>query len=267
MAIIGDFGTVRLLAFFGILLTMLALETLWPRRGGTRKKPARLITNLLLSVFNAAVLKLLAGAIVPIAAVSAAIYVNAKGWGLLNMVELPPLIEIIIALILLDLAIYGQHVVAHLLPVLWRFHKVHHSDIEFDVTTATRFHPVEIIISMLWKICLVFILGPAVLAVIMFEIILNGCAMFNHSNIKLPLALDRFLRLFLVTPDMHRIHHSIFPAELNRNYGFSISLWDRLFKTYRDQPEMGHADMKIGLENHQDDKPTGLLWSLRFPFR
>jgi sterol desaturase/sphingolipid hydroxylase (fatty acid hydroxylase superfamily) len=266
MAIIGDFGFIRLIAFFGIFLSMLALETIWPRRQHVRASLSRLATNVFLSVFNAVFLKILASAIVPIAAVSAAIYVEAQGWGLLNQFSFPVVVETIIALTLLDLAIYGQHVVAHIVPLLWKFHKVHHSDVEFDVTTALRFHPIEILISMLWKITLVFILGPSAFAVILFEIILNGCAMFNHSNLKLPLQFDRFVRLFLVTPDMHRIHHSIIPHELNSNYGFNIPLWDRLFGTYTTQPSRGHTEMKIGLENHQDNKPTRFLWSLRFPF-
>ena len=266
MAIIGDFGMIRLVAFFGIFLSMVILETIWPRRQHVRDSLKRLSTNVLLSVFNAFFLKILASSIVPIAAVSAAVYVESRGWGLLNQLSLPFVLEIVIALILLDLAIYGQHVAAHIIPVLWQFHKVHHSDVEFDVTTALRFHPIEILISMLWKITLVFILGPSAYAVILFEIILNGCAMFNHSNLKLPLGFDHILRLFLVTPDMHRIHHSIIPKELNSNYGFNIPVWDRLFGTYTDQPVRGHTDMKIGLEKHQDSKPTDLLWSLRFPF-
>ena len=267
MAIIGDFGAWRLIAFFGILLSMLAAETLWPRRHHVRDSLLRMGTNVLLTVFNGVFMKLLASAIVPIAAVSAALYVETQGWGLFNLISLPFVLEVILSLILLDLAIYGQHVAAHYVPILWRFHKVHHSDVEYDVTTALRFHPIEIFISMLWKIVLVFILGPSAYAVILFEIILNGCAMFNHSNFKIPLTIDRFLRLVLVTPDMHRIHHSIIPSELNTNYGFSIPIWDRLFGTYTDQPSKGHTDMKIGLEKHQDSQPTQFLWSLRFPFR
>lgn len=266
MAIIGDFGGIRLIAFFGIFLSMIALETLWPRRQHVRDSLRRLGTNVFLSVFNAVFLKLMASAIVPIAAVSVAVYVEQQGWGLFNLISLPFALEVILSLILLDLAIYGQHVVAHIIPILWKFHKVHHSDVEFDVTTALRFHPIEILISMLWKITLVFILGPSAFAVILFEIILNGCAMFNHSNLRLPLQFDHYLRLFLVTPDMHRIHHSTIPKELNSNYGFNIPIWDRLFKTYTAQPSKGHTDMDIGLKKHQDKNPTSLLWSLRFPF-
>ena len=266
MAIIGDSGAIRLIAFFGILLTLLVLETIWPRRQHVRDSVTRLSTNVLMTVFNGFVMKILASAIVPIAAVSAAIYVEKQGWGLFNLLSLPSTLEIGLSVILLDLAIYGQHVAAHYVPILWQFHKVHHSDVEFDVTTALRFHPIEIIISMLWKIILVFILGPSVFAVILFEIILNGCAMFNHSNLKLPFTLDKIVRLFIATPDMHRIHHSTIPKELNTNDGFSISLWDRLFGTYTEQPSKGHTEMDIGLEKHQDNKPTQFLWSLRFPF-
>jgi sterol desaturase/sphingolipid hydroxylase (fatty acid hydroxylase superfamily) len=266
MANIGDFGAIRLVAFFGIFLSILAFETLWPRRQNARASLTRMGSNLLLATVNSVLLKILASTAVPIAAVSAAIYVESLGWGLLNQIALPAALEVIIALVLLDVAIYGQHVAAHLVPMLWQFHKVHHSDIEFDVTTAIRFHPVEIFISMLWKIILVFIIGPSAFAVVLFEIILNGCAMFNHSNLHLPLGLDRILRLFLVTPDMHRVHHSIIRSEHNSNYGFNISVWDRLFGTYTEQPSKGHTEMKIGLENHQDSKPTGFLWSLRYPF-
>ncbi len=267
MAIIDDSGFLRLIAFFGILLTMVLLETIWPRRRHVRDQLNRLGTNVMLTLLNGFVMKLAASFIVPIAAVAAAVYVDGKGWGLFNLIDLPPVVELVASLVLLDLAIYGQHVAAHKIPVLWRFHKVHHSDIEFDVTTALRFHPVEILISMLWKITLVFLLGPSAFAVILFEIILNGCAMFNHANFKMPRKLDWFIRLFLATPDMHRIHHSIIPRELNTNYGFSISLWDRLFGTYTDQPSKGHTDMEIGLAKHQDKGPTNFVWSLMFPFR
>ncbi|MCF6199867.1 MAG: sterol desaturase family protein [Hyphomicrobiaceae bacterium] len=266
MATLGEAGSWRLIVFFGVLITLLILETLMPRRKTARDSKERLSTNALLTVFNGVVMGLAARLVVPIAAVSAAIYVGEKGWGLFNILSLDPTLEIVLSLILLDLAIYGQHVAAHYVPILWQFHKVHHSDVEFDVTTALRFHPIEIFISMLWKIVLVFILGPSAFAVILFEMILNGCAMFNHSNIKWPFWVDRFIRLFIATPDMHRIHHSIIPRELNSNYGFSISLWDRIFGTYTWQPERGHADMEIGLEKHQDIEPTKFLWSLKFPF-
>ncbi len=266
MATLGDSGSLRLIAFFGILITLLILETLIPRRKHARDSLVRLSTNVLLTVFNGFVMKLAGSLVVPIAAVAAAVYVEGKGWGLFTLLSLDPPLELVLSLVLLDLAIYWQHVAAHYIPMLWQFHKVHHSDVEFDVTTALRFHPIEIFISMLWKIFLVFVLGPSAFAVVLFEIILNGCAMFNHSNIKWPFWVDRFIRLFIATPDMHRIHHSIIPSELNSNYGFSISLWDRIFRTYTWQPEKGHTDMEIGLEKHQDEGPTKFLWSLRFPF-
>ena len=266
MATLGEVESWRLIAFFSILMTLLILETLMPRRKHTRDSLARLSTNGLLTLLNGFVMGLAARAIVPIAAIAAAHYVESKGWGLFNILELSPTTELIASLVLLDLAIYWQHVAAHYVPMLWQFHKVHHSDVEFDVTTALRFHPIEIFISMLWKIFLVFVLGPSAMAVTLFEIILNGCAMFNHSNIKWPFWVDRFIRLFIATPDMHRIHHSTIPHELNSNYGFSISLWDRLFRTYRWQPEKGHEAMDIGLENHQDSGPTKFIWSLKYPF-
>jgi sterol desaturase/sphingolipid hydroxylase (fatty acid hydroxylase superfamily) len=270
MAIIGDFGLARIMAFFGIFALMLVLQTIWPRRRNAASiSPAwsrRAANNLGLALLNSLLLRLLASAAIPFAAVAASLYAQENGWGLFNNIALAPALEIIAALILLDLAIYGQHVAAHLIPFLWRFHQVHHADEDFDVTTALRFHPGEIIISMLWKIILVFILGPSPLTVVLFEIILNGCAMFNHSNLHIPAPLDRVIRLFLVTPDMHRIHHSTIRREQDSNYGFNIPLWDRLFGTYIDQPAGKHGEMKIGLENQRHGRESNILWNLFLPF-
>lgn len=267
MAIIDDFGVLRLIAFFGIFALMALLQYLFPRRQHLRDNGYRWRTNLLIASLNSVMLKLLASAAVPVAAIATALWAREQGYGILNMVDLPYLAEAAIALVLLDLAIYGQHVAAHLIPLLWRLHRVHHADIDFDVTTALRFHPIEIFLSMLWKMLLVVVIGPQPEIVILFEIILNGCAMFNHSNLAIPGIFDRWLRLILVTPDMHRVHHSIHREEHNTNYGFNISLWDRVFGTYRPQPAEGHEGMKIGLAPHQDSAPARLLWSLGFPFR
>ena len=236
MELIVELNAMRLPIFLGILMALLALETLWPRRRHVRTSRERLATNALMSLFNALIVKLLAAAIVPIAAVAAAFYAQKHGWGLFNQMSLPFGLELLVSLILLDLGLFGQHMAAHHIPFLWRFHKVHHCDLEVDVTTGLRFHPIEILFSTLWKIALVLLLGPLAFTVILFEIILNSCSMFNHSNLYIPPRFDRFLRLFLVTPDMHRIHHSTISKEFNSNFGFSTSLWDHLFKTHTPDP-------------------------------
>ncbi len=202
----------------------------------------------------------------PLLAVGAAIDADAKGWGLFNALSLPLWLEIALTILILDFLIWGQHVITHKIPLLWRLHQVHHADPDFDVTTAIRFHPLEIALSMILKIGAVYALGPAALAVILFEILLNGMAMFNHANLRLPLRLDAALRRIIVTPDMHRVHHSVHRAEHDTNYGFSLSIWDQLFGTYRPQPDGGHEGMKVGLQ-WQDARPTRLAWSLLLPFR
>lgn len=257
----------RLGAFLGIFAIMALLELLLPRRKLKHSKARRWFTNLAIVGIDGAVVRLMALLAVPLAAVAAALWAESNGWGLLNATGWPPWLEITIAVVLLDLAIYGQHVASHRIPLLWRLHKMHHADVDFDVTTALRFHPVEIALSMLWKIVVVLALGAAPVAVVLFEVILNGCAMFNHANVTLPRWLDRALRLLLVTPDFHRVHHSVYAREHNNNYGFNLSLWDRLFKTYTPQPEDGHTAMTIGLHEYQSEAPTGLGWSLALPFR
>ena len=186
--------------------------------------------------------------------------------GLLNQVDWPYWLKVLIALLVLDLAIWFQHLVSHKVPIFWRLHQVHHADRDIDVTTAVRFHPVEIALSMLWKIAIVVPLGASPFAVFLFEVILNACAMFNHANIALPAWLDRGLRIFIVTPDMHRVHHSVLRSEHDRNFGFNLSLWDRLFRTYRAEPEAGQQGMTIGLTPYQSEAPTRFGWSLLLPF-
>ena len=202
----------------------------------------------------------------PLIAVGAAMLAEIHGIGLLHFVVWPVWLEIALAVIVLDFAIWLQHVASHRIPMLWRLHRMHHADVDIDVTTALRFHPIEIGLSMLYKVVWVFLLGPSTLAVMLFEIVLNGCAMFNHANVALPERLDRILRPLAVTPDMHRIHHSVIEREHHSNFGFNLSIWDRAFGTYTVEPTNGHAGMRIGLPAYQSDAPTRLGWNLWLPF-
>lgn len=255
---------IRLGVFAGLFCLLALVEHFAPRRRLSAAKSRRWLTNWALVLIDTLSLRLLA-LVLPFLAVGAAITASQNGWGLFNLVALPLWLEVVLAVLLLDAAIWAQHLITHKIPLLWRLHRVHHADRDMDVTTALRFHPVEIFLSMLWKVLLVFLIGPSALAVILFEILLNGTAMFNHANIALPRPVDRVLRSFLVTPDMHRIHHSSKRHEHDSNYGFALSIWDRLFRTYRPEPEVPHSEMQIGLK-WQDDRPTRLLWSLALPF-
>ena len=254
----------RLGVFLGLFILLAAAEAALPRRARALPRRARWVTNWGLTLINTATLRLMTLAL-PLLAVGAALDAARLGWGLFNALAWPAWVEVTLAILILDLAIWAQHLITHKVPLLWRLHRVHHADRDMDVTTAIRFHPVEIALSMGLKIGLVYLLGPAALAVVLFEIILNGTAMFNHANLRLPPALDRALRLVLVTPDMHRVHHSVHRHEHDSNYGFSLSIWDRLFGTYVPQPADGHDDMTVGLR-WQDDRPARLSWSLRLPF-
>ena len=255
----------RLGVFLGLFALLATLEVLAPRRVPAQPRSTRWFTNMSIMVLDTLALRALAIAL-PFLAIGAAMDAGRMGWGLFNALDWPLWVEVVLAILILDLAIWTQHLVTHKVPMLWRFHRVHHADRDFDVTTALRFHPVEILASMLLKIGLVYLLGPAALAVLLFEIILNGTAMFNHSNLRLPLWLDRAVRLVLVTPDMHRVHHSIHRHEHDSNYGFALSVWDRIFRTYRPKPEAGHDLMTVGL-GWQDERPSRLGWSLMLPFR
>lgn len=255
----------RLGTFLGLFAIFAAAEALAPRRQRTQARARRWITNWSITILNTVTLRAMALAL-PLLAVGAALDASAQGWGLLNRTSLPDWLEIILAILVFDLAIWAQHLITHKVPVLWRIHRVHHADRDMDVTTAIRFHPIEIALSMLLKIGLVYLLGPPAIAVILFEILLNGTAMFNHANIRLPLPVDRAVRLVLVTPDMHRVHHSVQRCEHDSNYGFSLSIWDRLFGTYVAQPAAGQDGMTVGLK-WQDDAPSRLGWSLQLPFR
>ena len=261
-----DETTIRLSAFFGIFTAMALWEVAAPMRARALTRQNRWLTNWGISVVNAGVSALMKAGL-GAAAVIAAIDAEAQGIGLFHALALPVWIEILAVFLILDFAIWFQHLASHKIPLLWRLHRVHHADRDMDVTTAIRFHPIEIALSMLFKIALVYTLGAPVMAVILFEVVLNGSAMFNHANIRLPRGVDRWLRLAVVTPDMHRVHHSVHRYEHDSNYGFSLSVWDRIFGTYVAQPEGGHDAMTVGLEDHQTPSPARLGWSLAFPFR
>jgi sterol desaturase/sphingolipid hydroxylase (fatty acid hydroxylase superfamily) len=249
-----------------VFLLMALIELLRPKRRLIASKKRRWITNLGISVAATALLRAMAMLAVPVAAIFAAFYAEQHQIGLLNQVAWPPWVKVVVSLLVLDLAIWAQHLASHKIPIFWRLHQVHHADRDVDVTTAVRFHPVEIALSMLGKIAVVVPLGAPPLAVFLFEVILNACAMFNHANIALPTWLDRALRLLIVTPDMHRVHHSVRFREHDSNYGFNLSVWDRLFRTYTAQPEAGHEGMTIGLPPYQTEAPTRFGWSLLLPF-
>lgn len=255
---------IRLGSFIGLFTLFAICEAKAPRRARVQSKSRRWATNLAMTVLNSLTLRAFS-LLLPLLAVGAALDAAAHGWGLFNMLSIPHWAAIIASVIILDFTIWAQHLIFHKVPFLWRLHRVHHADRDFDVTTALRFHPVEIAASMIIKIGLVYLLGAPALGVILFEVVLNGSAMFNHANMKLPLGTDRWLRLLVVTPDMHRVHHSVHRAETDSNYGFFLSVWDHLFGTYTDQPRDGHDDMAIGLQ-WQDDNPSKLGWSLTLPF-
>ena len=257
--------TIRLMAFGGIFTLMALWEVAAPRRLRVMPRAGRWLTNWALSITNTVLLALMKAAL-GAAAVLAALDAAERGIGLFNTLAWPGWVEVLLAFLALDLAIWAQHLVSHKIPILWRLHRVHHADRDVDVTTAIRFHPIEIGLSMLLKIALVYVLGAAVLAVVIFEIVLNGAAMFNHANVRLG-AADRWLRLAVVTPDMHRIHHSTDRREHDANYGFNLSIWDRLLGTYVDRPRGGHQGMVIGLSDHQNQNPNRLIWAFSFPFR
>ncbi|MGD8631157.1 MAG: sterol desaturase family protein, partial [Gammaproteobacteria bacterium] len=222
-------ATIRLGSFLGIFALMACWEILAPRRTLTQPKGSRWLNNIGLVVFNTALLRV----VFPVAAIGVAEYAQLRQWGLFNLVEVHPAVALVTSVIVLDAAIYLQHVMFHAVPLLWRLHRVHHADLDFDVTTGARFHPIEILLSMLIKFAVIVLLGPPLAAVVIFEVLLNAMSMFNHSNVRLPLALDGVLRRIIVTPDMHRVHHSHLADETNSNFGFNLSVWDRVFGTYR----------------------------------
>jgi len=254
---------IRLGFFFGVFAVMAAWELAAPRRRLTVSRALRWTSNLGLVFLNSLVLRLL----FPAAAVGVAALAVERDWGLFNLVEVPFAVAVLLCVVAMDFVIWLQHVVFHAIPVLWRLHRVHHADLDYDVTTGARFHTIEIILSMLIKFATIVLLGPPVVAVVIFEVLLNATAMFNHGNVKLPARLDRVLRWVLVTPDMHRVHHSVEDDEANSNFGFSLTWWDRLFGTYRDQPRAGHEGMTIGIHRYRDPKLVDRLpGMLALPF-
>jgi sterol desaturase/sphingolipid hydroxylase (fatty acid hydroxylase superfamily) len=254
---------IRLSAALGIFCLMITWEYLSPRRTRHIGRKQRWPVNLGLAVFNIGIMRLSLGGLAYLSAISA----SSKGYGLLNWLAAPEWLSIIVTLLFLDFAIYCQHIVSHKWPLLWRLHQVHHTDLEFDATTAVRFHPLEIMISMLYKVLCIVLIGANPWAVIAFEIILNGAATFNHSNINIPAAIDSKLRWLVITPDMHRIHHSTVPRETDSNYGFSISCWDRLCGTYVDEPKQPQTAMDIGLKPFREPRELGFMQLLLLPFR
>lgn len=255
-------STIRLAVFAGVFGLMVILETVAPRRARMLPRARRWLTNLALVVVNTALLRVA----FPLLAVGMAGLAQSNGWGAFSAVTLPFWLEVIIAVMLLDMLVYFQHVAFHKVPVLWRLHKVHHADRDFDVTTGVRFHPLEIALSMLYKLCCIALLGLPALGVLIFELLLNASAMFNHANFRLPLQLDAWLRKVMVTPDFHRVHHSVIRNETDSNYGFFLSLWDYLYGSYTAQPRAGHDRMTIGLVEYQTLAPATLSWSLWLPF-
>ncbi len=256
--------TIRLSFFFGVFAIMALWEVLAPRRVLTVSKTIRWVNNLGLVFFNSFILRIL----FPAAAVGVAAFAQTNGWGLLNYYQLPVPVAIILAVIAMDFIIYLQHVMVHAVPLLWRIHRVHHADLDYDVTTGARFHTIEIILSMLIKFATIIVLGAPVVAVVIFEVVLNALAMFNHSNVGLAKSFDTFLRWFIVTPDMHRIHHSVEDDETNSNFGFNLTWWDRLFGTYRDQPRGGQLGFTIGIHQYRDIKQTnGIIGMMTLPFK
>ncbi|SDX77655.1 Sterol desaturase/sphingolipid hydroxylase, fatty acid hydroxylase superfamily [Ruegeria halocynthiae] len=254
--------TIRLVAFLGILAVMAQWEVAAPRRRRDIPRVVRWTNNLALVVLDTAILRLT----FPILAVGLAVMAEDRGWGLFNNIDVPVWVAIAVSMLLLDLAIYLQHVMFHAVPGLWRLHRMHHADLDFDATTGLRFHPVEILISMGIKLAVVAALGPPAVAVLLFEVILNATALFNHANIDLPRPVDRFLRWIIVTPDMHRVHHSIDPRETNSNFGFNLPWWDRLLGTYVAQPAKGHKGMMIGIKQFRTRRDLWLDRMLIQPF-
>jgi sterol desaturase/sphingolipid hydroxylase (fatty acid hydroxylase superfamily) len=237
-------------------------EVAAPRRKRAFSRLTRWPNNLGIVVFNTVVLRVL----FPTAAIGMALAAETNGWGLFNAIALPEWLAVVLAVIIMDFAIYLQHVLVHAVPALWRLHRMHHADLDYDVTTGARFHPIEIVISMGLKLMVVSALGAPALAVLIFEVILNATAMFNHGNVRIPLGLDRVLRWILVTPDMHRVHHSVIVQETNSNFGFNLPWWDRLFGTYTAQPKGGHEGMTIGIEQFREGRDLRLDRMLIQPF-
>jgi sterol desaturase/sphingolipid hydroxylase (fatty acid hydroxylase superfamily) len=256
-------ASIRLGSFAAVFAAVALWEMAAPRRSRSYSRLRRWPSNLALVALNTALVRVL----LPITAVGLAISAVNHGWGLFNNLRVAPWAAIVASVILLDLAIYLQHVMFHAVPALWRLHRMHHADLDFDVTTGARFHPIEILFSMLIKFAAVAALGIPAVSVLVFEVLLNATSMFNHGNVRIPARIDRYVRRIVVTPDMHRVHHSILVDETNSNFGFNLPWWDRLLGTYRDQPAAGHERMTIGIEQFRDARELWLDRMLLQPFR
>jgi len=258
-----DEPQIRLVAFAGIFAAMAVWEVLAPRRDQKLGRGTRWPGNIGIVVLDTVLVRL----VFPTTAVGLALVAEGRGWGLFHALDLPAWASVPLAVAALDFAIYLQHVLFHAVPALWRLHRMHHADLDFDVTTGARFHPIEILLSMGIKLGVVAALGIPAVGVLAFEVLLNATSMFNHSNVRMPIWLDRVLRWIVVTPDMHRVHHSVVARETNSNFGFNLPWWDRLFGTYRDQPAAGHEAMTIGIEQFREPAEQRLDRMLTQPFR
>lgn len=254
---------IRLAVLIGTLGLVVGWEVLAPRRPLRQARRRRWPVNIGIVLIDTALLRLA----LPATVVGLALVAQERGWGLLHLLALPDWLAMVLTLVLLDLAIYGQHVATHAVPLLWRLHRVHHTDLDMDVTTGVRFHPFEILLSMLYKGIVVMSLGAEPVGVLIFEVLLNGSSLFSHGNLRLPGQLDRAVRIVWVTPDMHRVHHSVLRRETDSNYGTCLTLWDRLFRTYVAQPQAGHDGMTIGQEIFRAPMDQGLWAQLAQPFR
>ncbi len=260
--ILTNEASIRAASFFGIFIVVALWELVGPRRKLSVSKGLGWINNLGIVFFNTLLLRFL----VPLMAVGLAIMAEEENWGLLNNIAINSYVKMFHAVLILNLIIYLQHVMFHTFPLLWRLHRMHHTDLDFDVTTGSRFHPIEIILSMIIKMLIVAALGAPPVAVVIFEVLLNATAMFNHGNIRIHINADRILRLLVVTPDMHRVHHSVKPDETNSNYGFNFPWWNRLLGTYKAQPEDNHLKMTIGLNQFRESRYLRFHWLLIQPF-
>lgn len=254
---------IRLGSFAGVFLLLTALEFAMPRKARVKSRLTRWTANFSLLIVSNLILRFA----LPVTAVAFAELMSASGYGLFNLTGLPVWLEVTLTVILLDLAIWAQHLLMHYVPPLWRFHRVHHADEDLDASSGIRFHPGEMLISFGFKLAAIALLGPAALAVFIFEVLLNASSLFEHANISLPKRLDSALRRLIVTPDMHRVHHSVHPEETNSNFGFCLSIWDRLFRTYTAQPRDGHEQMLLGLDRRPDGETDQLVYVMGMPFR
>jgi len=259
----SDEPLIRLLAFAGVFVLLALWEVLAPRRPRALARRQRWPANIGIVVLNTAIVRVA----FPLGTAGFALICAERGWGVMNMVGLPAWLEIVLAILLLDLAIYLQHWAFHVVPSLWRLHRMHHADLELDFTTGARFHTIEIVLSLAIKCAVIALVGAPALAVVIFEILLNATSMFNHANVAMPVGIDRLLRWFVVTPDMHRVHHSIHRDETDSNFGFNLPWWDWLFRTYRPEPRDGHLGMTLGISQFRDARELGLDRMLLQPFR